>query len=98
MSAVANKLVLCLFQMHYFVAGKATGLVTTTRITHATPAALYAHSADRYWESDYGMIKQEWKGGEGWKYVGECEDIAHQFVHEETAKNFKVSPRLMSCS
>ena len=32
--------------------GLATGLVTTTRVTHATPAALYAHSPDRDWESD----------------------------------------------
>lgn len=29
-----------------------TGFVTTTRITHATPAALYAHSASRDWECD----------------------------------------------
>jgi len=27
--------------------GMATGVVTTTRITHATPAACYAHSPDR---------------------------------------------------
>ena len=32
--------------------GMATGVVTTTRITHATPAACYAHSPDRDWESD----------------------------------------------
>ena len=31
--------------------GKATGLVTTTRLTHATPAAAYAHSVSRWWES-----------------------------------------------
>jgi alkaline phosphatase len=32
--------------------GKSTGLVSTARITHATPAANYAHTADRDWESD----------------------------------------------
>jgi alkaline phosphatase len=32
--------------------GKATGIVTTTRITHATPAATYAHSPHRDWEGD----------------------------------------------
>ena len=32
--------------------GKAVGFVTTARITHATPAAGYAHSADRDWEDD----------------------------------------------
>ena len=33
-------------------AGLSTGVVTTTRITHATPAAAYAHSAERGWEND----------------------------------------------
>ncbi len=32
--------------------GLATGIVTTTRLTHATPAACYGHSADRDWEDD----------------------------------------------
>lgn len=33
-------------------AGMAVGLVTTTRVTHATPAALYAHIDDRDFEED----------------------------------------------
>ena len=33
-------------------AGQATGVVTTTRITHATPAATYGHIAERDWEAD----------------------------------------------
>lgn len=33
-------------------AGKATGVVTTARLTHATPAATYAHTAVRDWETD----------------------------------------------
>jgi alkaline phosphatase len=32
--------------------GRATGVVTTVRVTHATPGACYAHTADRNWESD----------------------------------------------
>ena len=32
--------------------GKATGIVSTARLTHATPAANYAHTAVRDWESD----------------------------------------------
>jgi alkaline phosphatase len=32
--------------------GMSTGVVTTTGVTHATPAALYAHSPSRKWESD----------------------------------------------
>lgn len=33
-------------------AGKATGVVSTARITHATPAANYAHTPERNWEAD----------------------------------------------
>lgn len=32
--------------------GLATGVVTTARLTHATPAATYAHSPERNWEGD----------------------------------------------
>jgi alkaline phosphatase len=35
--------------------GRSTGVITTTRVTHATPGACYAHTADRDWESDYDM-------------------------------------------
>lgn len=30
-------------------------MVTTARVTHATPGALYAHTPERYWENDYDM-------------------------------------------
>jgi len=33
-------------------AGKSTGVVSTARLTHATPAACYGHTAGRDWESD----------------------------------------------
>jgi alkaline phosphatase len=33
-------------------AGLSTGIVSTARLTHATPAACYAHSPERDWESD----------------------------------------------
>jgi alkaline phosphatase len=32
--------------------GLSTGVVTTARLTHATPAACYAHTPEREWESD----------------------------------------------
>jgi len=35
--------------------GLSTGVVTTTRLTHATPAACYAHSPERHWESDAAL-------------------------------------------
>lgn len=53
--------------------GKATGIVTTARITHATPAAVYAHLSERYWESDQYMPESVWDEG--------CRDIAFQLAH-----------------
>ena len=32
--------------------GKSVGVVTTTRITHATPAAVYSATVNRDWEDD----------------------------------------------
>jgi len=32
--------------------GKSTGIVSTARLTHATPGACFAHTADRDWEAD----------------------------------------------
>lgn len=52
--------------------GVATGFVTTTRITHATPAALYARSAERDWEVDSSIPAADWALG--------CRDIAYQLV------------------
>lgn len=53
-------------------AGLATGVVTTTSITHATPAAGYAHSAQRNWESDADMPAEALEQG--------CLDIARQLT------------------
>jgi alkaline phosphatase len=39
--------------------GLATGLVTTTRVTHATPAACYAHSPHRGWECDADITAED---------------------------------------
>ena len=36
-------------------AGMSTGFVTTTRVTHASPAALYANSPNRDWENDAAL-------------------------------------------
>src|SRR5690606_30613288 len=33
------------------IAGKATGIVSTARVTHATPASCFAHVPNRDWES-----------------------------------------------
>lgn len=53
-------------------AGMATGIVTTTRLTHATPAATYAHSPERNWESDADLTPKARDAG--------CTDIAQQLL------------------
>ncbi|XP_014253000.1 alkaline phosphatase, tissue-nonspecific isozyme-like [Cimex lectularius] len=54
-------------------AGKAAGFVTNTRVTHATPSSLYAHSASRKWEcEDYKPVP----------LPPECKDIARQLVED----------------
>lgn len=53
-------------------AGMATGIVTTARITHATPASTYAHVPNRNWENDAALPKQAVADG--------CKDIARQLI------------------
>ena len=53
-------------------AGMATGVVTTTRITHATPAATYAHVSERQWENDAKLPAAAVAEG--------CSDIARQLI------------------
>lgn len=69
------------------ISGKSTGLVTTTRVTHATPAAMYAHSANRYWESDDKLAKDV---PPDLKTETECKDIARQLVEDSPGQNFNV--------
>ncbi|CAH1786409.1 unnamed protein product [Owenia fusiformis] len=40
-------------------AGKSTGIVTTTRVTHASPSALYANIVSRSWEHDTSRMPAE---------------------------------------
>ncbi|XP_066946180.1 alkaline phosphatase, tissue-nonspecific isozyme-like [Macrobrachium rosenbergii] len=63
--------------------GKETGLVTTTQVTHATPAALYAKTPSRKWQCDTRM-----KGLGGG--TESCKDIARQLVEDEPGRNIKV--------
>lgn len=44
-------------------AGMATGVISTARVTHATPAAAYAHSAHRNWEDDKDIPDSEKEKG-----------------------------------
>ncbi|EDW00073.1 alkaline phosphatase [Drosophila grimshawi] len=64
------------------VDGMRTGFVTTTRVTHATPAALYAHVADRRWECEATMPPEAQQLG--------CLDIARQLVEQNTGRQINV--------
>jgi alkaline phosphatase len=63
-------------------AGLSTGIVTTARITHATPAATYAHVPDRNWETDAAMPKAAIEAG--------CRDIAQQLLDFEPGRGPEV--------
>jgi alkaline phosphatase len=58
-------------------AGKSTGIVTNTRLTHATPAASYAISASRQWEGPENTPSG-------------CPDIADQLINGGVGRNFDV--------
>jgi alkaline phosphatase len=57
-------------------AGKSIGVVTTARLTHATPAGVYAVSSERDWEDNSNLDADDQAKG--------CHDIAHQFAHAES--------------
>lgn len=63
--------------------GMATGLVTTARITHATPAGIYSHIADRNWEADTDVIKANCDPNKSF-------DIARQLIESEVGQKLKV--------
>nr|UXP86334.1 membrane-bound alkaline phosphatase isoform X1 [Megoura viciae] len=66
-------------------AGKAVGLVTTTRVTHASPAGVYAHTANREWESDINLAEAK-----NLTDVTQCEDIAKQLITRSPGIDIKV--------
>ncbi|XP_021198944.2 membrane-bound alkaline phosphatase isoform X1 [Helicoverpa armigera] len=62
--------------------GMDVGVVTTTRVTHASPAGMYAHTSERNWESDADVPPECLAAG--------CRDIAYQLVTESPGRHFKV--------
>ena len=60
--------------------GKATGIVSTARITHATPASSYAHVPSRGWESDANIPPAQ----------RDCADIARQLVEFDIGDGIEV--------
>lgn len=65
------------------IAGKSTGIISTARITHATPAATYAKSADRNWEDISDMPEDAVEAG--------CMDIADQLINFENLLEAKIN-------
>lgn len=64
-------------------AGKDAGIVTTTRVSHASPAGAFAHVALRYWENDLEIRID----GCDSDYV---DDVTEQLVHGDVGKKLKV--------
>lgn len=64
------------------LAGKAVGIVTSTRVQHASPSGTYAHVVNRDWYADANMPQEARNQN--------CTDIAWQLVHNV---NFTVSAR-----
>ena len=61
--------------------GKSTGIVTTARLTHATPGALYAHTAVRDWEADSNLPTTDINSGQPCRGAsGAVKDIARQLI------------------
>jgi alkaline phosphatase len=63
------------------VAGKWTGVVTTTRITHASPAGAYAHTPDRDWEGYVPTTIPNYQL---------CQDIALQLITDSENQQIRV--------
>lgn len=60
-----------------------TGIVTTARLTHATPAALYAKSPEREWEDDTLVSKEARAAG--------CHDNAAQLLAFSVGNGIEVA-------
>jgi len=63
--------------------GMSTGIVSTARLTHATPAAVYAHSPSRDWEGDTSLTEEAVANG--------CRDIAQQILDNNGGNGLEVA-------
>lgn len=63
-------------------AGLSTGVISTARITHATPAATYAKTVARDWENDATLTDEAKQNG--------CKDIAAQLIEWSAGNGFEV--------
>lgn len=63
-------------------AGLSTGIVSTARITHATPGSTYAKTPQRDWENDSQLTDEAKANG--------CKDIAAQLIDWPAGNGFEV--------
>lgn len=66
-------------------AGKSTGIISTTSLTHASPSGAYGHVASRYWESDSDIIKYAPDVN-----PADCMDLAQQLITQLPGINFDI--------
>lgn len=66
--------------------GRSTGVVSTARLTHATPAACYAHSPSRNWESDADIFS-----GSKAAWDAKFPDIARQLIEFKYGDGLEVA-------
>ncbi|XP_058980758.1 membrane-bound alkaline phosphatase-like [Musca domestica] len=64
-------------------AGKSTGFITTTSLTHASPSGLYAKTASRFWECDADIPQEVQR-------QGPCMDMAEQLITQVPGRNFDI--------
>ncbi|HEY2867522.1 MAG TPA: alkaline phosphatase, partial [Pyrinomonadaceae bacterium] len=67
-------------------AGRSTGVVSTARLTHATPGACYAHVADRDWECDKDIRDRRPDA-----YAAKFPDIARQLLEFKYGDGLEVA-------
>ena len=65
------------------MSGKSTGVVSTARITHATPAAVFGHAMSRSWEADSDIDDFGKERG--------CTDLAHQLVSYDKGNGLELA-------
>ena len=66
--------------------GLSTGVVSTARLTHATPAACYGHSASRDWESDADIFSRSKPA-----YEAKFPDLARQLIETKYGDGLEVA-------
>ncbi len=75
------------------IADLSTGVVTTTRITHATPGGTYAHTPSRDWESDVIDARRS----AGARLSRHCAAVSRVFSWQRHRRDSRRRPMRCSC-